>query len=88
MCHQKPAGVLGVDPSARMLELARERTADSRVEYRRSFAEDLRVADGSVDLVVSSLAFHYIADLGGTVASIVGWLRPGGRLLESMEHPA
>lgn len=79
--------VLGVDPSARMLELARERSAHGGVEYRRGFAEDLRLPNGSVDLVVSSLAFHYIGDLAGTVASIAGWLRPGGRLLASMEHP-
>ncbi|RCV52096.1 class I SAM-dependent methyltransferase, partial [Marinitenerispora sediminis] len=42
---------------------------------------------GSADLVVSSLALHYVADYTGLVARIATWLRPGGRLVFSVEHP-
>jgi hypothetical protein len=37
--------------------------------------------------VVSSLALHYIQDLAGLRVRIASWLRPGGRLVASMEHP-
>jgi ubiquinone/menaquinone biosynthesis C-methylase UbiE len=81
------ARVLGADPSARMLALARDRTADPRVGYVQAFAEDLALRSGSADLVVSSLAFHYVAGLGHLLEQIARWLRPGGWLVASMEHP-
>jgi SAM-dependent methyltransferase len=79
--------VLGADPSLRMLALARDRTADPPVRYVQAFAEDLALRDGRVDLVVSSLAFHYVADLGAVLDRVARWLRPGGGLVASMEHP-
>lgn len=81
------ARVLGLDPSERMLALAAARTADPRIRYARAFAEDARLAAGCADLVVSSLAFHYIAGLPGLLARIACWLRPRGWLVFSMEHP-
>jgi SAM-dependent methyltransferase len=81
------ASVVGVDPSERMLALAAARTMDDRVGYLRAFAEDAELPAASADLVVSSLAFHYVADLDRLMARIVGWLRPGGWLVASMEHP-
>lgn len=81
------ASVLGVDPSARMLELAGARTSDARVRFERGFAEDLQLPGGCVDLVVSSLALHYVADLPGLLVRVASWLRPTGVFLASMEHP-
>jgi ubiquinone/menaquinone biosynthesis C-methylase UbiE len=81
------ARVLGADPSARMLALARDRTADPRVGYVQAFAEDLALRSGSADLVVSSLVFHYVAGLGQLLEQIARWLGPGGWLVASMEHP-
>jgi SAM-dependent methyltransferase len=80
------ARVLGLDPSARMLDLAAARTRGDRtaasgtVRYVRAFAEDVFLAPGCADLVVSSLAFHYLADLPGLLTRI-------GRLVFSQEHP-
>lgn len=79
--------VLGVDPSARMLELARARTDDVRVEFRRAFAEDLQLPACAADLIVSSLALHYVQDMAQVLQQIATWLRPGGVLVTSMEHP-
>jgi SAM-dependent methyltransferase len=79
--------VIGVDPSGRMLELAGKRTTDERIRYIRQFAENVDLPVGSADLVVSSLAFHYVADLGSLLCQVSSWLRPGGRLVASMEHP-
>jgi ubiquinone/menaquinone biosynthesis C-methylase UbiE len=81
------ATVVGVDPSARMLDLARARTDDTRVIYQQAFAEDVEVPGKSIDLVVSSLAFHYIEDIESVLLRVSAWLRPGGTLVASMEHP-
>jgi SAM-dependent methyltransferase len=78
--------VVAVDPSERMIAVA-ETLAHSRVEYRRGFAEDADFPAGSVDLVVSSLAFHYVADLPQLLGRVAAWLASGGRLVASMEHP-
>jgi SAM-dependent methyltransferase len=79
--------VLGVDPSARMLALATAHPADARVRFVQQFAEDLNLPVGSVDLVVSSLALHYVPDLPALLVRIASWLRPGGVFLASLEHP-
>jgi ubiquinone/menaquinone biosynthesis C-methylase UbiE len=79
--------VLAADPSRRMLALGRDRTSGSQVGYVQAFAEDLALRDGRIDLVVSSLAFHYVADLGLVLDRVGRWLRPGGWLVASMEHP-
>jgi ubiquinone/menaquinone biosynthesis C-methylase UbiE len=82
------ASVLGVDPSSRMLALATARTDDPRVRYQQGFAEDLRLPPACADLVTSSLALHYVADLAALFGQVATWLRPGGLLVASMEHPA
>ena len=91
LCRELAAGgagrVLGLDPSARMLQLAATRTAGPAIRYVRAFAEDACLAAGCADLVVSSLAFHYVADLPGLLGRVGQWLRPGGLLVFSLEHP-
>ena len=79
--------VLGLDISGKMLEAARGHHAASVIEYRRMAMEDADFADGSFDVVLSSLAFHYVADFGALVRKIVRWLRPGGDFVFSCEHP-
>lgn len=78
--------VLGVDPSVRMLTPA-ARNAQPRVRYCRARAETLALAPECLDLVVSSLALHYVARYGMLIRRIAGWLRPGGHLVYSVEHP-
>lgn len=79
--------VLGVDPSERMLRLAVDRSAHPRVRFVQVFAEDLHLSPSCADLVVSSLALHYVDDLASLFIQIGTWLRPGGTLVASMEHP-
>jgi SAM-dependent methyltransferase len=78
--------VLGVDPSARMLALA-ARHAHPRVRYARARAEALALAPRCLDLVVSSLALHYVPGYGALIRRVARWLRPGGHLVYSVEHP-
>jgi SAM-dependent methyltransferase len=86
LAQQGANRVVAVDPSERMIAVA-ETFAHPGVEYRRGFAEDAGFPAGSVDLVVSSLAFHYVADLPQLLGRIATWLASGGRLVASMEHP-
>ncbi|HEX7216192.1 MAG TPA: class I SAM-dependent methyltransferase [Methylomirabilota bacterium] len=81
------AEVVAVDLSERMLERARAEWAHPRVTYRRDAMERLAFEPARFDLVVSSLALHYVEDYAGLVARIAGWLAPGGVLVYSTEHP-
>ena len=40
-----------------------------------------------VDIIISSLAFHYIKDFAGLVEKIVMWLKENGEFVFSVEHP-
>ncbi len=78
------AEVLAVDASAAMLANA---VQHPRIRYQRSDIAVLSVVPESIDLVVSSLALHYLEDFDGLVARISRWLSPGGKFVFSIEHP-
>jgi len=79
--------VIGVDLSERMLQEARARTDDAGITYVRASLEEFEPASASFDLVVSSLALHYIADYRRLVRRVAVGLVPGGRFAFSVEHP-
>lgn len=79
--------VLGIDSSKRMLDAARERTHDDKITYQLADLTTFKAPAGSLDLVISSLAFHYVEDLDTLMAHIARMLRPGGTLLFTIEHP-
>jgi 2-polyprenyl-3-methyl-5-hydroxy-6-metoxy-1,4-benzoquinol methylase len=81
------AEVVGVDISERMLALARAQWSHPRVTYHRLAIEELAFPPARFDLVVSSLALHYVDDYPGLMRSIADWLAPGGHLVFSTEHP-
>mgnify|MGYP005790922585 CR=1 FL=1 len=84
---QGAAFVLGTDISQKMLQTAAERNHDPKIEYRCAAMEDLEFDAGAFDVVLSSLAFHYVEDLEPLVRNIARWLVPGGELVFSVEHP-
>ncbi len=81
------AQVLGVDISEQMLAEACRRNAAPAITYERAAMEDLEFPDGAFDVVLSSLAFHYVRDFGPLAANIARWLAPGGDFVFSVEHP-
>ena len=88
--HMREAGaasVIGIDLSEKMLARARVMTDDPAIDYRRMAIEDIDFAPDSFDLVLSSLAFHYVADLEPVVARVWQCLKPGGTFVFSVEHP-
>ncbi|MFI6907106.1 class I SAM-dependent methyltransferase [Nonomuraea sp. NPDC050394] len=85
--RDRGAIVTGVDVSAGMLELARRRLgadADLRVA---DLAGPLAFPDDAFDDVIASLVLHYLQDWGPTLAELRRVLKPGGRLLVSVDHP-
>jgi ubiquinone/menaquinone biosynthesis C-methylase UbiE len=81
------AGVQGIDVSGRMLARARETTPDPAISYARADMERLALSPAAFDLVYSSLALHYIANLDGLLAEVHRSLVQGGSLVFSVEHP-
>ncbi|MFG3440197.1 class I SAM-dependent methyltransferase [Nonomuraea sp. NPDC047897] len=85
--RDRGAVVTGIDASAGMLEMARRRLgieADLRVA---DLAGPLPFPDDTFDDVIASLVLHYLEDWGPTLAELRRVLRPGGRLLVSVDHP-
>ncbi len=81
------ASVLGIDLSEKMLERARQMTQDSCVAYRRCAIESYDYPADTFDLVLSSLALHYVRPLEEVCRRVCRTLRPGGRFVFSVEHP-
>ncbi len=86
LVEQGARSVIAVDVSERMLEVARS-IPHPKILFRRSSAEELQLPASSLDLVVSSLMFHYIEDLSDLLGRVRRWLANGGVLVFSMEHP-
>ena len=82
------ARVVAVDRSAAMVALAQQRLGD-RARVIQGDVGDLRdiLADETLDLVLSSLVLHYLADLSAVFAECARLLRPGGTLVFSTHHP-
>jgi 2-polyprenyl-3-methyl-5-hydroxy-6-metoxy-1,4-benzoquinol methylase len=87
LAERGAADVVAVDISERMLALARAERSHPRVAYVRESIEAAAFPAERFDLVVSSLAVHYVADYSGLMRRIAGWLAPGGALVYSTEHP-
>ncbi|MER7466809.1 class I SAM-dependent methyltransferase [Streptomyces sp. NPDC097981] len=79
--------VTGIDASARMLALARRRLGDDVALHVVDLSDRLPFDDGAFDDVVASLVLHYLEDWGPTLAELRRVVRPGGRLIASVDHP-
>jgi SAM-dependent methyltransferase len=87
LAEQGAADVIGVDLSERMLELARAECSHPRLAFQRASMEEAAFPPDRFDLVVSSLAFHYVADFPDLAGRIARWLASDGVLVFSTEHP-
>jgi ubiquinone/menaquinone biosynthesis C-methylase UbiE len=56
------AEVVGIDPSEKMLEQARNKRRDHRVRYERGCGESIPLPANSVDLIFMSMIFHHFDD--------------------------
>ncbi len=85
--EQGAQSVIGVDISGKMLEVARQKTAFPAVEYRLSAIEDVSFPPDSFDIVLSSLALHYVCSYEEVVQNVRRMLQPEGVFVFSVEHP-
>jgi SAM-dependent methyltransferase len=85
--EQRARSVVGVDLSEKMLARAREITDDPGIEYRRSAIEDVDFPADAFDVVISSLALHYIERFDLVCRKVHRCLRAGGAFVLSVEHP-
>jgi ubiquinone/menaquinone biosynthesis C-methylase UbiE len=73
------AEVLGLDLSADMLAFARRRLAQPRLLRANVYA--LPIADGALDLVTSTISYHWYLEPLRALAEIRRVLRPGGHFV-------
>ncbi|MEJ1199300.1 MULTISPECIES: class I SAM-dependent methyltransferase [unclassified Streptomyces] len=85
--RDRGAVVTGIDASAGMLALARRRLGDDVALHLADLSDRLPFDDGAFDDVVASLVLHYLEDWEPTLAELRRVLRPGGRLIVSVDHP-
>jgi SAM-dependent methyltransferase len=85
--EQQARSVVGVDLSERMLARARETTDDPGVEYRRSAIQDIDFPADDFDIVISSLALHYVERFDLVCRRVHRCLTAGGAFVLSVEHP-
>src|SRR5690606_5711700 len=80
-----PSGrVIGADFSERMLELARQKAAERRLEdvsFEWADALELPYADASFDAVSVGFGVRNLADIPAGIREMARVLRPGGRLV-------
>jgi SAM-dependent methyltransferase len=85
--QQGARSVIGVDLSQKMLARARATTDDPGIEYRRSAIEEVDFGADEFDVVISSLALHYVERFDLVCQNIHQCLASGGELVFSVEHP-
>lgn len=74
--------VIGVDMTDDMLDRARRSATLARVdnvEFRKGYAEELPLDDGSVDVAISNGVLNLVPDKAAAYAEIFRVLKPGGR---------
>jgi ubiquinone/menaquinone biosynthesis C-methylase UbiE len=57
------AEVIGLDPSMKMLAVARNKQRDARVHYHRGRAEAIPLRSESIDVVFISMSLHHFSDM-------------------------
>ncbi|WP_166355795.1 methyltransferase domain-containing protein [Phytoactinopolyspora limicola] len=83
----KGAIVTGFDASPAMITLARRRLGENADLHVADLNQPLPFDDDVFDDAVASLVLHYLQDWTGPLAELRRVLKPGGRLVLSVNHP-
>ena len=78
---------IGIDISQKMLGEAKNKTKSENIQYICMPIEDIDFPFNSFDVVISSLAFHYIESFEDILSKISKCLSNGGDFVFSVEHP-
>ncbi len=79
--------VLGIDLSRKMIEEAKKRNKESKIEYRVCGIEEYEYPENMWDCVISNLALHYIENIEQIFQKVYQTLKPNGIFLFNIEHP-
>lgn len=85
--ENKAKKVCGIDISEKMLMEAKKKSKGLDIEYYCGAIEDMIFPKDSFDVVISSLAFHYLDNIDKLMKQIHKVLRKDGTLIFSCEHP-
>lgn len=85
--EQRASSVVGVDLSEKMLQKARELTDDPMITFIKLPIEDIHFSEAQFDVVISSLAFHYIESFEAICNKVYRCLKAKGVFIFSVEHP-
>ena len=85
--RDRGAIMTGFDLSTAMIDLARRRLGEDADLTVTDLAKPLPYADAAFDDVVASLVLHYLKDWTEPLAELRRVLKPGGRLILSVNHP-
>lgn len=81
------ASAVGIDISEKMLAEAHAKRSSEAISYICLPIEDIDFPPSSFDVVISSLAFHYIQSFEDICKKVYDSLSPGGNFVFSVEHP-
>ena len=79
--------VLGIDISEHMLKIALDNNKDKKIKYKLMAMEDIDKLEEKFDVVISSLAIHYVKDYDKLIKDIYNLLNKDGILIFSIDHP-
>lgn len=79
--------VMGIDISQKMLEVAEKENSDPKITFKNMPMEDIAQLSEKFDIVVSSLALHYVKDFSGLVRHVHSLLDDCGLFIFSQENP-
>jgi SAM-dependent methyltransferase len=83
--ERQGAKVVGLDPAAAQVRMARRRGGSSR--YLRAGAQHLPFSDASFDTVVLCLAIEHVEPFESAIQEVARVLMPGGRFVFLLVHP-
>jgi len=79
--HSQPGRIIALDTSEKMLEIARAKIADPRVEYRIGDLAHLPFADNTFDVVSCTWAIEIMADPRAAVEEFIRVIKPDGLVI-------
>jgi SAM-dependent methyltransferase len=89
LAARRDARVIGVDPAARLVDVARRSALDQgvRASFMCGSAEAVSVRDHSIDVLLSNFGVIFASDAAAAAAEISRIVAPGGRVVFSAWHP-
>ena len=79
--------VVGIDISKKMLEVAMAENCDPKIQYINISMEDIAQLQERFDIVISSLAVHYVEDFDVVIKNVYNLLDENGIFIFSQENP-